>query len=119
MLKCAFAVVAVWLLIATSGCGGMGTTSQGAQTLGQGQSTTGDDGSANLTPPPPEQPNGAVPTPPSNAAIIAHIEQMGNWESCNTKDCSGGSGAGEYWMAANQSSPSLDGASLELHNSGI
>jgi hypothetical protein len=59
-----------------------------------------------------------LPTPPANAVTYAHIEQMGNWGSCNTLDCSGGSGNGEFWMAQNQSTPSLGGRSMELHNSG-
>lgn len=50
--------------------------------------------------------------------VVSQIEKMGDWESCNTKDCSGGSGDGDFWMAANQSTPSLSGSSFELHNSG-
>lgn len=61
----------------------------------------------------------ALPTPPANAIAFPHIERMGTWGSCNTKECSGGSGTGEYWMAANQTTPSMDGSSLQFHNSGV
>jgi hypothetical protein len=59
------------------------------------------------------------PAPPASAVVFAHIEQMDNWGSCNTPGCSGGSGKGEFWMARNQSTPSLDGNSVEFHNSGV
>lgn len=113
------------LLILTAGCGGAGANSHGLQNSGANSVNTSDNSSSNQSssqssqsaPPPPGQ-NSALPSPPSNAVVISHIEKMGNWQSCNSKDCSGGSGSGEFWMAANQSSPSLSGSSLELHNSG-
>ncbi len=43
---------------------------------------------------------------------------MSGWGSCGSSACAGGSGTGSYWMAQNQSSPSLDGSTLELYSSG-
>lgn len=40
------------------------------------------------------------------------------WASCNTAACAGGSGAGTYWQAFNQSSPSLSGSSMEIYQDG-
>jgi hypothetical protein len=59
-----------------------------------------------------------LPTPPLDAIIFDKIQQNGNWGSCNGSDCAGGSGQGVYWMAQNQSSPSLGGSSTEFYDSG-
>jgi hypothetical protein len=60
-----------------------------------------------------------LPVPPSTAITFNAIENRGAWESCNTPACAGGSGAGAYWMAQNQTSPSLSGSSMEFYNSGV
>ena len=59
-----------------------------------------------------------LPTPPPNAIVFDKIEQNGNWGSCNSSDCAGGSGQGTYWMAQNQTTPALSGSSAEFFNSG-
>jgi hypothetical protein len=115
------ATLAAGLLMVGVGCGGANSAPQnsGANFAGtnQGSNSTQNSQNNNQSPPQPGQ-NAALPTPPSNATVIDHIERMSHWESCNTQDCSGGSGNGEFWMAANQASPSLSGGSFELHNSG-
>ncbi len=60
-----------------------------------------------------------LPLPPPNAVVFDKIEQKGNWGSCNSSDCAGGSGQGVYWMAQNQTSPSLSGGSAEFFASGV
>jgi len=60
-----------------------------------------------------------LPTPPPNAIVFDKIEQNGNWGSCNDPGCAGGSGQGVYWMAQNQTAPSLSGSSMEFFNSGV
>jgi len=60
-----------------------------------------------------------LPTPPPTAIVFNNIENRGNWAWCNTPACAGGSGAGAYWMAQNQTSPSMSGSSMELYNSGV
>ncbi len=59
-----------------------------------------------------------LPVPPPNAIMFNNIQRNGNWGSCNSSDCAGGSGQGAYWMAQNQTSPSLSGSSMEFFNSG-
>lgn len=59
-----------------------------------------------------------LPVPPPNAIVFDKIEQNGNWGSCNSPGCAGGSGQGVYWMAQNQTTPSLSGSSTEFFNSG-
>jgi hypothetical protein len=59
-----------------------------------------------------------LPVPPPNAIAFDKIQQNGNWGSCNSSGCAGGSGLGVYWMAQNQSSPALSGSSAEFFNSG-
>ena len=60
-----------------------------------------------------------LPTPPPGAIVFNKIEQRGNWTWCNSPGCAGGDGNGSYWMAQNQSQPSLDGSSAEFFNSGV
>lgn len=70
------------------------------------------------TPPPP--PSSALPTPPSSAKVFSNIDQSTTaWDNCHTPACAGGSGAGTYWQAFNQGSPSLDGSSMELYQDGV
>jgi hypothetical protein len=60
-----------------------------------------------------------LPTPPSNAKVFSNIDQTTTgWANCNTPACAGGTGAGTYWQAFNQTSPSLDGRSMELFQDG-
>jgi hypothetical protein len=61
----------------------------------------------------------ALPTPPSSAKVFSNIDQTTTgWANCHTPACAGGSGAGTYWQAFNQGSPSLDGRSMELYQDG-
>jgi hypothetical protein len=43
---------------------------------------------------------------------------MPGWASCGTASCAGGSGKSTFWMAQNQTTPSLSGSSMEVFNSG-
>jgi hypothetical protein len=63
--------------------------------------------------------NGGLPTPPPWAKVFSNAHRGGSWGSCHDPGCAGGSGKGTYWMAQNQGSPSLSGASTELFNSGV
>jgi len=60
-----------------------------------------------------------LPTPPPNAVVFDNIQQNGGWGSCNSSDCAGGSGLGVYWMAQNQTAPSLSGSSAEFYAAGV
>lgn len=63
---------------------------------------------------------GALPTPPSTAKVFTGIEQMNSgWGTCGTAACAGGNGGGSYWQAFYQTSPSMDGASMELYRDGV
>ncbi len=77
---------------------------------------------ASSTPPPtaPTTPVASgLPTPPSTAKVFSNIEQLTTgWSSCNSPSCAGGTGAGAYWQAFNQTSPSLSGRSMEFFNDG-
>jgi hypothetical protein len=62
----------------------------------------------------------ALPVPPATAKVFSNIDQMmGGWSSCETASCAGGSGNGSFWQAFNQSSPSMDGSSMELFRDGV
>lgn len=63
--------------------------------------------------------NGGLPTPPPWAKVFSNVHRGGSWGSCHDPGCAGGSGKGTYWMAQNQSNPSLSGASTEFFNSGV
>jgi hypothetical protein len=71
------------------------------------------------TPPPTSSPATGIPTPPSTAKVFTNIEQMSNWTACGTAACAGGSGGSAFWQALNQTSPSMDGNSMEIFNSGV
>jgi hypothetical protein len=58
------------------------------------------------------------PTPPANAKVFSNIQQMGGWGNCASSGCSGSSASVAYWMAQNQTSPSLDGISTEYYING-
>jgi hypothetical protein len=63
--------------------------------------------------------NNGLPTPPSWAKVFSNVHTGGSWGSCHDPGCAGGSGQGTYWMAQNQSNPSMSGRSTELFNSGV
>jgi hypothetical protein len=106
-----------FLLTFTMACGGSGNSGQSQFASSQEQNAIGNGSSQGQQSG--QGSNAAVPTPPASAAVFAHIERMNNWGSCNSSDCSGGSGNGEFWMAVNQSTPSMDGSSMQFHNSGV
>ena len=59
---------------------------------------------------------GGLPTPPSYARVFSNVaESTSNWSDCS--DCAGGAYTGN-WKAFWQTSPSMDGASLQLFNGG-
>ena len=60
-----------------------------------------------------------LPVPPLGATVFTQVQQMSGWNSCNAPSCAGGSGNGTYWMAQNQTQPSLSGSSAEIYNSGV
>jgi hypothetical protein len=85
--------------------------------------TTGAYGSANLTlnvgdstnP----SPAPAGPVPPSNATAYTNLEDKAPWGQCSSGSCSGGvASTSTYWMAQNQTTPSLDGSSAEFFMAG-
>ncbi len=77
-------------------------------TVGSGATTTAPSSSTGL------------PTPPSTAKVFTNIDQMSSgWGACNSAACAGGSGSGAYWQAFNQSSPSMDGNSMQLYHDGV
>jgi hypothetical protein len=60
-----------------------------------------------------------MPTPPANATVFNNIDQMTTgWSSCETAACAGGNGGGTLWQAFNQTSPSMDGSSMEIYHDG-
>jgi hypothetical protein len=67
----------------------------------------------------PVVPSTGLPKPPSTAKVFSNIEQMtSGWGACHTASCAGGSGSGTYWQAFNQTTPALDGRSMELAQDG-
>src|SRR3954469_21512553 len=95
----------IGLMLAGFGCGGATQPSQQNNLSGSG--ATQNTGSA------------GVPTPPGQATNFSALQSSAGWESCNGADCAGGSGTGSYWMAQNQTAPSISGGSTELSNSGV
>jgi hypothetical protein len=83
-------------------------------------STGGGTPAPSPTPTPPPAPvSGGGPTPPSNATVFSHIENMTSWGKCSSPSCSGGVGSvWSYYVAPNQTSPSLDGSSAMFYISG-
>jgi hypothetical protein len=62
----------------------------------------------------------ALPVPPSTAKVFSNIDQMmSGWGSCQAGGCAGGSGSGSFWQAFNQTSPSMDGSSMEVFKDGV
>ncbi|MGZ4814290.1 MAG: hypothetical protein ACXVZV_02710 [Terriglobales bacterium] len=61
-----------------------------------------------------------LPTPPGNALVYNNLDQQNNgWNKCGDPGCAGGSGKGTYWQSFYQSSPSMDGSSMQLYRDGI
>ncbi len=61
-----------------------------------------------------------LPTPPSYAMVFGNLDQISSgWVACGDPGCAGGSGSGSYWQAFYQTSPSLDGSSMELFRDGV
>jgi hypothetical protein len=58
-----------------------------------------------------------LPTPPSSATVIGHIENMSGFKTCSA-NCAGGQSTSNYWMAQFQTSPSTDGSSMQFFNGG-
>ncbi len=58
-----------------------------------------------------------LPTPPSTATVFSNVEDMSGFKSCSA-NCAGGNSTTNYWMAQYQSSPSLDGSSVQFFNGG-
>ena len=76
-------------------------------------------GTGGTTPPPSAPSSGALPKPPSTAKVWTNIEQMTTgWTSCETAACAGGNGGGTLWQAFNQTTPSMDGNSMEIYHDG-
>jgi hypothetical protein len=74
---------------------------------------------ASGSPAPTPIPTNGLPTPPSTAKVFNNIEQMGSgWVPCGDPACAGCSGNGNYWQALFQTSPSMDGSSMELYRDG-
>jgi hypothetical protein len=64
--------------------------------------------------------SGALPTPPSTAKVFSGLDQSNtNWNACGTAACAGGSGSGGFWQSFFQTSPSMDGSSMQLYRDGI
>jgi hypothetical protein len=61
--------------------------------------------------------SGALPTPPSSAKAFNQIEDMSGFKSCSA-NCAGGQSTTNHWMAQYQSSPSMDGSSIQFFNGG-
>jgi hypothetical protein len=92
---------------------GSGSGSGSATTSGSGSATA-----ANSTSATPPATNG-LPTPPASATVFSNINQMTTgWNSCETAACAGGGGGGTLWQAFNQTSPSMDGDSMEIYHDG-
>jgi len=68
----------------------------------------------------------AVPnpnTPPANATVISNIQNESGWSNCSATigdnfPCASGKGDAVAWMAQNQTTPSVSGASAEFHLGG-
>lgn len=69
---------------------------------------------------PPPSPGPGLPTPPSGAKVFTNIDQMSSgWIGCGDPGCAGGSGSGSYWQGFWQTSPSMDGASMQFFRDGV
>ncbi len=76
-------------------------------------------GSKQVTSVPVQDPN----VPPANATVIGAIQNQPGWSDCsatigNNFTCASGLGQAVAWMAQNQTTPSVSGASAEFHLGG-
>jgi hypothetical protein len=73
------------------------------------------------TPPDAGSPDAGVSaaTASSTAKVFSNIDDMSGWGSCGSSACAGGRGSSSYWMARYQTTPSMDGSSVEFSNSGV
>lgn len=123
-------MAAVFVMLLSAGCGSGGTsatqnasapvpispstTSGGGTTSGTGGTTTPPTGGTGTTAPVAPTTSTGLPTPPANAVVFSHTEDtVGNWADCS--DCAGGAVTTDYWTAANQTTPSMDGSSREFY----
>ena len=67
---------------------------------------------------PPPASSTVLPTPPANATVLTEMQNdTANWGICSL--CAAGTNdTSNYWMAFNQSNPSLSGSSLEMYAGG-
>jgi hypothetical protein len=130
-------VVLLYLTVATIGCGGKASNSPtsaqaAAAPVSTAPTSTGNSapntntttsststGTTTSTPASDDPATSALPTPPSGAKVFSQVEQMAGWGSCGTASCAGGSGKSTFWMAQNQTTPSLSASSMEVYNSGV
>lgn len=59
-----------------------------------------------------------IPTPLAGAVTFSNIDDGGGWGDCGNTSCAGGTQNATVWFAQNVSSPSRDGASIQLDVSG-
>lgn len=62
-------------------------------------------------------------TPPGNATVVPTIQDQSGWSDCSATiggnfTCAAGLGQAVAWMAENQTTPSVSGASAEFHLGG-
>jgi hypothetical protein len=61
-----------------------------------------------------------LPTPPAWAKVFSNLDQSTtNWSKCGDPPCAGGSGQGSFWQSFHNTSPSMDGSSMQLFRDGI
>jgi len=61
-----------------------------------------------------------LPTPPAWALVYDNLDQStNNWSKCGDPGCAGGSGHGNYWQSFYQTSPSMDGSSMQIYRDGV
>ncbi len=57
-------------------------------------------------------------TATTSGGTVSNIDDWAGWQNCTAANCAGGNGTSTTWTAANQSSPSRDGASREFYLGG-
>ena len=85
---------------------------------GGGTTSSGNTSSSAPAPAPQAQSSSALPTPPANATVLDQIQRTtDSWSSCSI--CAQGTNdTDNYWMAQNQSSPSMTGNSSQFYIGG-
>ncbi len=60
--------------------------------------------------------------PPANASVISNIQNQSGWSNCSATvgnfTCAAGKGQAVAWMASNQTTPSVSGASAQFYLGG-